>query len=93
MLQLCHAVTPVLAGQADWRRGAGGGGGGQLWGGRGGGKQQTNSFSFVVEGWLLQTPRCVQSGQTQRESRALRLLLPVGFSAFCALVGLAERGG
>lgn len=33
MLQLCHAVTPALAGSADW------------WGG----KQQTNSFSFLVE--------------------------------------------
>lgn len=31
MLQLCHAVTPMLAGLADWRRG----GGGQLWGGIG----------------------------------------------------------
>lgn len=33
MLQLCHAVTPMLAGLADWW---GGGGGGQLWGGIGG---------------------------------------------------------
>lgn len=55
MLQLCHAVTPMLAGWADWQRAAGRGGGGQLWGGRGGGKQQTNSFSFVVEGWLLKS--------------------------------------
>lgn len=33
MLQLCHAVTPMLAGLADWW--GGGGGGGQLWGGIG----------------------------------------------------------
>lgn len=33
MLQLCHAVTPMLAGWADWW--GGGGGGGQLWGGIG----------------------------------------------------------
>lgn len=81
------------AGRPGWLARGAGGGGGQLWGGRGGGKQQTNSFSFVVEGWLLQTPWCVQSGQTQCESQALRLLLPVGFLAFCALLGLAERVG
>lgn len=103
MLQLCHAVTPTLAGRADWRRGAGGGGG-QLWGERGegrgvGSKQQTNSFSFVAEGWLLQTPRCVQPGRTLRESQGLRLLLPVGFWTFCSSLALgfaalpAKRAG
>lgn len=90
MLQLCHAVTPMLAGRADWRRAAGGGG--QLWRGRGGGKQQTNSFSFVLEGWLLQTPRCVQPGWALWESLGLRLLLPIGFWAFCALLGLGFVG-
>lgn len=59
MLQLCHAVTPALAGSADWWGGqeeevsggeelgrkAGGGGDDMGWGG----KQQTNSFSFLVE--------------------------------------------
>lgn len=88
----------MLAGRADWRRAAGGGGGGgQLWGGRGGGKQQTNSFSFVVEGWLL--PQCVQPGWALCESWGLKLLLPVKFLAFWALLGLgfaalpAERDG
>lgn len=66
MLQLCHAVTPMLAGRADWRRGAGGGGGGQCGEEEGegvgwGGKQQTNSFSFVLEEWLLQKPLGVSS--------------------------------
>lgn len=58
MLQLCHAVTPALAGSADWWGGqeeevSGGeelgrkaGGGGTTWGG------EVNSRQIVSASWL-----------------------------------------